>query len=75
MAQQAKPILGQVIIDIELNSPYKRPYDPDNRVKAVMDLLVKNDIIQDDSNKIIKRFTVTTDVDGFEGARITISVA
>ena len=52
--QRAKPIAGKVIIDIELNSPFKRSYDPDNRVKAVMDLLVKNGIIEDDSNQFVK---------------------
>jgi Holliday junction resolvase RusA-like endonuclease len=73
LAQKPVPVPGQVAIHIELASPYGRRFDPDNKVKALLDLLVKNGIIEDDSDKIIKEQRVTVDGEGFKGARVTIT--
>ena len=72
LAQNAKPVKGPVYIEIALQSPFKRPYDPDNRIKALLDLLVKNAILEQDSNSIIHRLTVHTQITGFEGVMVTI---
>lgn len=75
-SQGALPISGPVELDIELHSPFgNKLYDPDNRVKAILDLLVKNGVIEDDNNKIVKRFSVAvlTNSEAFVGARVTIN--
>lgn len=58
LAQKARPVHGEIAVEISLCSPYKKPFDPDNRVKAVLDLLVKNALIDSDSDKTIKCLTV-----------------
>ena len=58
MAQRARPVRGEITVTISLCSPFKRPFDPDNRIKAIFDLLVKNALIDSDSDKTIKSFTV-----------------
>lgn len=75
LAQKAKPIKGPVWVTIALQSPFKRSYDPDNRIKCLLDLLVKNSILEGDSNSIIHRLTVYTQMVGFEGALVTIQEA
>ena len=74
IAQGIERIIGPVHVRVELNSPWKRPYDPDNRIKALLDLLVKNSILEDDKDSIIHRLEIVTR--GFEatftGARVTI---
>lgn len=72
MAQGARKMLGPVSIDVELAAPTRRRYDPDNKIKALFDSLVKSAIIEDDSNLIIKRYSVSVDGTGFQGARITL---
>ena len=72
MVQKARPISGQVMVSIDLKSPTKRAYDIDNRAKAVLDLLVKNGIIEDDSNRILKRLAISDEGD-FVGATISVS--
>ena len=72
MAQRAFKMAGPVSIDVELAAPTRRRYDPDNKIKALFDSLVKSAIIEDDSNLIIKRYSVSIDGTGFQGARITV---
>ena len=71
LAQKVRPIKGPVEVDIELCSPTKRSFDLDNRIKAVLDLLVKCYIIEADNHSIVRRITALVG-EGFEGARITI---
>lgn len=71
ICQKARPISGPVQIELALKSPTKRLYDLDNRIKAVLDLLVKNGIIEDDNNQILKRLVVSVDGD-FVGATISV---
>ncbi len=71
--QKATLVSGPVTIDIELSSPTKRSYDPDNRVKALLDLLVKNGIIEDDNNSIVHKLSIYTQCgELFKGARVSI---
>ena len=72
LAQGAAKMVGPVIINVELAAPTRRSYDPDNKIKALFDSLVKSAIIEDDSNLIIKHYTVSVDGAGFQGARITL---
>lgn len=71
MVQKARPVMGPVEVEIELCSPSKRSFDLDNRIKAVLDLLVKNLIIEADNHSIVRRITASVG-EGFSGARITI---
>lgn len=73
----AKPVSipGPVEIDIELCSPFKRRYDPDGRVKALLDLLVKNLVIEDDNDLILRRHTVIPVEGGVVGAVLTVRKA
>lgn len=52
-AQRVKPIQGRVYVKISLVAPDKRRRDADNTLKAILDLLVKHRIIEDDDNKIL----------------------
>jgi Holliday junction resolvase RusA-like endonuclease len=73
LAQKPVPVPGKVHVHIELASPHRRRFDPDNKAKALLDLLVKNKIIEADDDSIMKRLTVEPDGEGFLGARITIT--
>ena len=72
MAQRAVKMTGPVEIEVELAAPTKRRYDPDNKIKAIFDSLVKSAIIEDDSNLIVRRYSVIVRDGGFQGARVTI---
>ena len=71
-AQKARPILGRVEIVVVLHPPSKRQYDIDNRLKAVLDLLVKAGVIEDDGNRVLKKITVM-EGNGSPGATVSIS--
>jgi Holliday junction resolvase RusA-like endonuclease len=73
LAQKPVPVPGPVVIHVELASPYGRRFDPDNKIKALFDLLVKSGIIEKDDDSIVKDHRVTVDGEGFKGARITIT--
>lgn len=47
---------GKVRVVIEFVPPNKRPRDPDNFNKAVLDSLVKSGVIVDDNNQVIVEF-------------------
>ncbi|HEY6020610.1 MAG TPA: RusA family crossover junction endodeoxyribonuclease, partial [Candidatus Paceibacterota bacterium] len=68
----APKVEGPVHIEVELAPPTKRRYDPDNRIKGLFDALVKSKVIEDDDNRIIKWYAVSTDTEGFIGVRVTI---
>lgn len=75
LAQKLVPVSGPYEIDIELCAPTKRRYDPDGKVKAILDLLVRNSIIAGDDNTLNKRHTVVPIVGGITGATITLRKA
>lgn len=60
-AQRPKPMKGEVSVYVRLVAPDKRPRDAGNMDKAVGDILVKAGLIEDDSNRYVKRL-------GFEWA-------
>ncbi len=72
IAQEARIVGGTVEIEIELAAPSKRKWDLDNRAKAVLDLLVLHEIIEDDNSKIVKRITLIARDEGLCGAMVTV---
>ena len=58
MLQKPKPVKGPVALSIRLGSPTGRRFDPDNRVKAPIDLLKRMGVIEDDDDSIVKHLTV-----------------
>ena len=71
MIQKARPIKGPVSILIELCPPTKRAFDIDNRLKAPIDLLVRNNVIESDDDSIVRE--VIARIGSHIGARITIT--
>lgn len=71
--QNLTPIKGQFTVLIELAPPHNRPYDPDNRQKAVLDLLVREGYIEGDTNRFVRAIHVIPDAPGFIGVRVTIT--
>lgn len=69
--QRARPISGPVTVTILLNSPTKRPYDLDNRVKPILDLLTSLSLIDDDRADIVTKITVERS-SGFTGAWLLV---
>ena len=64
---------GPVEVSIELGAPTKwQRYDPDNKTKSVLDLLVAMQIIESDDSKTVKKISVC-EGSGFIGARVTVS--
>lgn len=57
-SQKPRKFAGEVSIWIGLVAPDKRRMDADNRLKATLDVLVKSGIIQDDSNRVLRRISV-----------------
>jgi len=57
VAQHPPKFAGPVTIDVELCSPTGRPFDPDNRLKAPLDLLKEHGVIIDDTNRFVRRVT------------------
>lgn len=58
MAQRVKPVSGEVRVDIKLVAQNNHAQDGDNRLKALFDTLKKFEIIEDDSNKVVKFHSV-----------------
>lgn len=78
MGQKVVPVLGPIELDIYLCAPTKRRYDPDGKVKALLDLLVQNAIIEDDNDGIMRRLLVIpveANAQTFTGARLTLREA
>lgn len=63
-AQKARPVDGEVSISVGLVAPDKRPRDAGNLDKAILDTIVKAGIIQDDSNKYVRRLSFEWLADG-----------
>lgn len=70
-AQRAELVPGPVEVHIALCAPHKRRYDLDNRIKAVLDLLVKQGLIEDDGHAVVRKIIASVG-DGFQGAKVTI---
>lgn len=70
LEQGVKPVFGPVEVSIELCSPFNRPFDLDNRTKAVLDILVKSGVIEGDGNKIVRKIAVS--IGETKGATVTI---
>lgn len=69
--QKPKPVKGPVSVTIELCPPTKRAYDLDNRVKIILDLLNRCEIIEADDAKIVQHITVK--VGTVPGALVSVS--
>lgn len=64
-------LAGRVRIAIELEDSHPRA-DADNRIKAILDLLVSHNVIEDDSAKIVRKVSAEWK-DEVKGARVTIT--
>lgn len=62
--QRPQKVKGAVSANILLVAPDKRRRDGDNLLKCVFDTLKNNGLIEDDSNQIVKRFTVDWSLSG-----------
>jgi crossover junction endodeoxyribonuclease RusA len=71
--QRVACFAAKVGIHIELCPPHKNDYDPDNFVKAILDLLVKHQVIVGDSKKHVRRILIEPVDSGLTGARVTIT--
>jgi len=58
LTQRPKRHTGPVTVAITVGLPDKRNRDLDNLLKPLLDLLVKHQIIQDDSVKFLKAITI-----------------
>lgn len=58
MAQRSRPVKGKVKVMIGLVAQNNHAQDGDNRLKALFDTLKKFEIIEDDSNRVVKSFSV-----------------
>ena len=71
VAQNPTPVIGPVALGIALSPPTKRAYDIDNRVKGLIDLLVKHQVIEADDSRILKTLYITAS-DGIPGAFVIV---
>lgn len=63
-SQRPQPIKGQVSVSVGLVAPDKRARDAGNCDKAIGDILVKAGLIEDDSNKFVRRLSYEWLVEG-----------
>lgn len=70
-AQSPVPVVGQVEINIALVAPTKARRDADNCLKAPLDRLVANGIIEADDFRFVRRVTAEW---ADEGAPCTVTV-
>jgi crossover junction endodeoxyribonuclease RusA len=68
--QRIAPITGRVRVTIRVQQTAKRKADIDNRIKAVLDLLVKNRVIEDDRH--VEAVTAQWVSEGLTGVSVTI---
>lgn len=54
-AQRPPKFTGPVTIEVELCHPQGRAFDPDNRLKAPLDLLKEHGVIIDDTDKFVRK--------------------
>lgn len=69
--QGIRPIVGRCVMRIDLDD--KRQGDADNRVKAILDVLVKHGTLGGDSKKYVKRISVGWEK--VDGCRVAIEDA
>ncbi|GHA19329.1 hypothetical protein GCM10007989_13560 [Devosia pacifica] len=55
---------GKVLVDIDLVAPDRRIRDADNVLKAILDLLVRHAVIEDDSNRFMRRVSIGWEDEG-----------
>ena len=72
-AQRPQKHRGPVRLSIRLRSPTKQAYDPDNRLKACLDLLKALHVIEADDNRIVRSITVEVSDTGEPGAKIEVT--
>ena len=72
-AQRPKQHRGPVSLSVRLRSPTKQAYDPDNRLKACLDLLTALHVIEADDNSIVKAISVVVSDTGEPGAKIHVA--
>lgn len=54
-SQRPEPVSGEVSVSVRLVAPDKRHRDAGNTDKAVLDAIVRAGLIEDDSNRYVKR--------------------
>lgn len=59
LVQRPGRIKGPVSVHVSLVAPDARARDGDNLLKCLFDTLVKNGVIEDDSNRVIVRHSLT----------------
>lgn len=69
--QKVRPMLGRCVVRIDLDD--RRQGDADNRVKPIMDLLVKHGTLGGDSKKYVKRVSVGWEP--LDGCRVALEAA
>lgn len=74
-AQKARPVTGQVGIEVTLTPPDRRRRDASNFLKAIEDLLVSHRIIADDGQQVVRRVSAQWTEPGAPLARVTITPA
>ena len=74
MAQRPQKHEGPVSVSIELGPPHGRKFDLDNRVKALLDALVRGQVIESDCINTVRELHVKLG-EGFVGARIEVRPA
>lgn len=73
IVQKVKKVRGPVRITIGLCPPTKTPWDIDNRIKPVLDLLVNCMILEEDNSEIVKEITAHVNMPGLIGTQVTIT--
>lgn len=74
LSQGAPKVTGPVRVEIQLCAPDRRKRDGDNLMKCLFDTLVTNRVIEDDSNAIVRGFSVEW-VEASEPCRVSIESA
>jgi len=74
ISQRPRKHAGPVKVTIELGMPDKRRRDIDNCGKAVLDLLRKHGVIEEDHSGILRDLRISIG-EGFVGARIEVRAA
>lgn len=69
-AQHARPIAGEVRIDIKVADAGR--FDLDNTIKPALDLLKKHGVIEDDNRKVVRGLSADW-AEGIEGMQIRVT--
>ena len=71
LLQRCRHVPGPVMLDIAYRAPDRRKRDIDNLLKAPLDLLVKQAIIEDDNSRVVREIRARW-VDEGEPCTVTI---